>query len=194
MTEENFVSGHDSTGEAKEKGHGDVEDQLTLAESCESASVSNGVTRGSNKQGSAMNDDENDEPTYRTGSTESSLEGTENELGSDEDYRMIKIWDSDAGAWHVGEATCSICRTEYEVGTKVVRSTVRKSKEYCSHVYHLQCILLWLSIGKKRCPICRLRFVPAYVPTCGNIRGQIRTNSREPARNNDGCRQSEVGS
>lgn len=194
MTEENFVRGRDSSSDVKEKGRGDVEDQMTSPENCEGTPASNGVVKRSNKEGSAMEDDEKDESTDGTNSTEIAFAATENELSSDADYRMIKIWDNNAGAWQVVEATCSICRTEYEAGTKVARSTVRKTKEYCSHIYHLECILLWLSLGKKRCPICRLRFVPAYVPTCGKIRVQAQINSMEPAGNNDDCRQTEIGS
>jgi hypothetical protein len=54
------------------------------------------------------------------------------------------------------DAECSICIMEYEVGDEVVWSTRR----LCPHAFHSDCILLWLSKGKKRCPICRHFFVP----------------------------------
>jgi hypothetical protein len=31
----------------------------------------------------------------------------------------------------------------------------------CQHAFHDECILPWLSKGKKRCPICRLWFDPS---------------------------------
>jgi len=55
------------------------------------------------------------------------------------------------------DVECIICIMEYEIGDKVVWST-RKS---CPHAFHADCILVWLSKGKKRCPICRNYFVPS---------------------------------
>eukprot|EP00586_Coscinodiscus_wailesii_P012329 CAMPEP_0172506604 /NCGR_PEP_ID=MMETSP1066-20121228/196517_1 /TAXON_ID=671091 /ORGANISM="Coscinodiscus wailesii, Strain CCMP2513" /LENGTH=265 /DNA_ID=CAMNT_0013283695 /DNA_START=280 /DNA_END=1077 /DNA_ORIENTATION=+ len=52
-------------------------------------------------------------------------------------------------------ANCAVCLDDYEVGDTVVRST----NSDCYHVYHNDCILTWLSKGKKRCPCCRQSFV-----------------------------------
>ena len=60
------------------------------------------------------------------------------------------------GSSRVVESRCSICLSDYEVGEKVVRSPLSD----CRHVYHEECMLLWLTKGKKRCPICRHWFVP----------------------------------
>ena len=54
------------------------------------------------------------------------------------------------------DGTCSICLLDYEVGDTIIRSTRRE----CHHAFHDDCILVWLSKGKKRCPICRNWFVP----------------------------------
>jgi len=54
-------------------------------------------------------------------------------------------------------AECTICLMDYESGDKVVWSTRRM----CPHAFHAECILVWLSKGKKRCPMCRNFFVPA---------------------------------
>jgi len=54
------------------------------------------------------------------------------------------------------EASCSICLVDYEVGESVIWSTRKK----CPHAFHDDCILSWLSTGKKRCPCCRFFFVP----------------------------------
>lgn len=51
---------------------------------------------------------------------------------------------------------CAICIAEYTPGDSVVWSTSEK----CPHVFHDECILMWLAKGKKRCPICRNIFVP----------------------------------
>lgn len=62
------------------------------------------------------------------------------------------------------EALCIICFKDYEVGEQVVWS----SGESCRHVYHHDCMLKWLSTGKRICPVCRQDFVPdlsAHVPS-----------------------------
>lgn len=53
------------------------------------------------------------------------------------------------------DGTCAFCLDEYEVGDKVVWSDFE-----CPHVFHKECLMVWLSKGKKRCPICRHWFVP----------------------------------
>jgi hypothetical protein len=67
----------------------------------------------------------------------------------------LPVKDESGNPWKV-HAECSICIMEYEVGDEVVWSTRR----LCPHAFHSECILLWLSKGKKRCPICRQFFVP----------------------------------
>jgi Ring finger domain len=59
------------------------------------------------------------------------------------------------GAQYV-EGYCSICLLEIEVGDMMVQST----RKVCHHVFHHECALVWLSTGKKRCPVCRNFFVP----------------------------------
>eukprot|EP00531_Pseudo-nitzschia_arenysensis_P012542 CAMPEP_0116148872 /NCGR_PEP_ID=MMETSP0329-20121206/18615_1 /TAXON_ID=697910 /ORGANISM="Pseudo-nitzschia arenysensis, Strain B593" /LENGTH=388 /DNA_ID=CAMNT_0003645087 /DNA_START=102 /DNA_END=1268 /DNA_ORIENTATION=+ len=53
------------------------------------------------------------------------------------------------------DGTCAFCLDEYEAGDEVVWSDLE-----CPHVFHKECLMLWLSKGKKRCPICRHWFVP----------------------------------
>jgi hypothetical protein len=62
---------------------------------------------------------------------------------------------------HIGDkrtvdAHCAICLGVYEAGEKIVWSSLPQ----CQHAFHDECILPWLSKGKKRCPICRHWFVP----------------------------------
>lgn len=52
-------------------------------------------------------------------------------------------------------AHCAVCLAEYEPGDTVVWSL----NPDCQHVFHDDCILTWLSRGKKRCPCCRKSFV-----------------------------------
>ena len=54
------------------------------------------------------------------------------------------------------DAHCAICLGEYQAGEKIVWSGLLQ----CQHAFHDECILPWLSKGKKRCPICRHWFVP----------------------------------
>ena len=56
------------------------------------------------------------------------------------------------------DTECSICISEYEAGDEVVWSTRRS----CPHAFHADCMLRWLSKGKKRCPTCRHFFVPGH--------------------------------
>lgn len=53
------------------------------------------------------------------------------------------------------DAHCAICCSGYEEDDNVVWSGLE-----CKHAFHNECILPWLSKGKKRCPICRHWFVP----------------------------------
>ena len=59
------------------------------------------------------------------------------------------------GTCRTVDAHCAICFSEYEAGDKVVWSGLQ-----CQHAFHGECILPWLSKGKKRCPVCRHWFVP----------------------------------
>lgn len=54
------------------------------------------------------------------------------------------------------DAKCSICLMDYEEGDTVIWAT----RKACTHAFHDDCILTWLSKGKKRCPYCRHFFVP----------------------------------
>ena len=85
-----------------------------------------------------------------------------NPTGSEEDNyyhtheRLLKIACSTTGQSRYVDGSCSICLLDYDIGDSVIRSTRRS----CPHAFHDECILSWLSKGKKRCPICRNFFVP----------------------------------
>ena len=71
--------------------------------------------------------------------------------------RLVKIPSSKTGQHHrYVDGSCSICLLDYNVGDAVIRST----RIRCPHAFHDECILSWLSKGKKRCPMCRHFFVP----------------------------------
>lgn len=63
---------------------------------------------------------------------------------------------NDKGEQRHVDGNCTICLLDYEAGDNVVWAT----RKVCTHAFHDECILLWLSKGKKRCPICRNFFVP----------------------------------
>lgn len=52
-------------------------------------------------------------------------------------------------------AHCVVCLGVYEPGDTVIWSL----NHSCHHVFHDDCILTWLSRGKRRCPCCRKKFV-----------------------------------
>ena len=54
------------------------------------------------------------------------------------------------------DANCSVCMMCYEDGDAVIWSPNLE----CVHCYHSDCILTWLSRGKKKCPCCRMDFIP----------------------------------
>lgn len=54
------------------------------------------------------------------------------------------------------DANCSVCMMCYENGDEVMWSP----NSECVHCYHSDCILTWLSRGKKKCPCCRMDFIP----------------------------------
>lgn len=70
-------------------------------------------------------------------------------------YARITV-DKKAGRHRIVDGQCAICVCDYEPGDEVVFSGLGK----CRHAFHKDCILPWLSKGKKRCPICRNWFVP----------------------------------
>jgi hypothetical protein len=59
------------------------------------------------------------------------------------------------GPCRLVEGQCALCIDDYEPGDEVVWSSLE-----CPHAFHKECIVQWLSKGKKRCPICRHWFVP----------------------------------
>eukprot|EP00586_Coscinodiscus_wailesii_P020398 CAMPEP_0172502578 /NCGR_PEP_ID=MMETSP1066-20121228/161145_1 /TAXON_ID=671091 /ORGANISM="Coscinodiscus wailesii, Strain CCMP2513" /LENGTH=276 /DNA_ID=CAMNT_0013277881 /DNA_START=21 /DNA_END=851 /DNA_ORIENTATION=+ len=51
---------------------------------------------------------------------------------------------------------CAICISEYEIGDEVVWS----SNPECKHVFHLECMLMWLmKKDEPLCPCCRREFI-----------------------------------
>lgn len=60
------------------------------------------------------------------------------------------------GSRKVVNGSCSICITDYAVSDRLVRSPL----DECPHVFHEECMLQWLSTGRKTCPTCREWFVP----------------------------------
>lgn len=64
------------------------------------------------------------------------------------------------GKYEERSAKCAICFEEYSQGEMVVGS----NNQQCPHVYHVDCILTWLSksTGDKVnycCPVCRQLFI-----------------------------------
>lgn len=70
--------------------------------------------------------------------------------------RLPVTCSKNSGNLRTVDAHCAICLGEYEAGEKIVWSALLQ----CQHAFHDECILPWLSKGKKRCPICRHWFVP----------------------------------
>lgn len=56
------------------------------------------------------------------------------------------------------DAYCSICLTDFEEGDTIIWA----SRKPCPHAFHDDCIMTWLSKGKKRCPCCRHFFVSSF--------------------------------
>lgn len=86
---------------------------------------------------------------------------SEDEDGEAYPTKWMTIWDSHDTTYRKVEANCSICILDYEEGDTIVQSGADEEEEYCIHVFHKECMLQWLSHGRKRCPICRRWFVPA---------------------------------
>lgn len=91
---------------------------------------------------------------------------------SAEPQRYLRLRTHDPRQDYVVEAICIICFKDYDVGEQVVWS----SSEECRHVYHKDCILKWISTGKRKCPVCRSSFVPDLSPE--DTQAQLR---RDPA-------------
>lgn len=71
-------------------------------------------------------------------------------------HRYLKLpVKNDDGVFRHVDGDCTLCIDDYEIGDLVVWSDLE-----CPHAFHKDCIMQWLSKGKKRCPICRHWFVP----------------------------------
>jgi hypothetical protein len=71
-------------------------------------------------------------------------------------HRYLKLpVRNDVGMYRHVDGQCALCIDDYEIGDFVVWSDL-----HCTHAFHKECIMQWLSKGKKRCPICRNWFVP----------------------------------
>mmetsp|Transcript_10942 Transcript_10942/g.26296 ORF Transcript_10942/g.26296 Transcript_10942/m.26296 type:complete len:351 (-) Transcript_10942:437-1489(-) len=110
---------------------------------------------------STQSDTDNDETiTVHTGSLDASLNRSDDESyddledGGDLHPTCLRLPDSAGG--RCVDGTCALCLDDYCAGDEVVWSNCHK----CQHAFHKECFLLWLSKGKKRCPICRNWFVP----------------------------------
>ncbi|KAL3925206.1 MAG: hypothetical protein SGILL_000563 [Bacillariaceae sp.] len=76
---------------------------------------------------------------------------------NDEDarrYLKLPVKNEEGIFRHV-DGECALCIEDYEEGDVVVWSDLK-----CTHAFHKECIMQWLSKGKKRCPVCRHWFVP----------------------------------
>ena len=91
-----------------------------------------------------------------TGSS-SSEEGSKGSPETDNEVMLTLPVKTDDGKPRHVDANCSICLMDYEEGDTIIWASRKK----CMHAFHDECILSWLSKGKKRCPCCRNFFVPA---------------------------------
>jgi hypothetical protein len=100
--------------------------------------------------------------TIQTGSLDASEDRSDNGHDESDDLEdgnslpptCLRLPDSAGG--RCVDGTCALCLDDYCAGDQVVWSNCHK----CQHAFHKECFLLWLSKGKKRCPICRHWFVP----------------------------------
>jgi Ring finger domain len=93
--------------------------------------------------------------------SECSEDGSRSSFSLGDDDLMIQFSTKEAAGTGkqlvCAEATCSICLLDYRPGDCIVWSAVPG----CRHVYHVDCMLLWMATGKNRCPVCRNHFLPS---------------------------------
>lgn len=94
------------------------------------------------------------EPTVRIPSVTATDSSNSNHSDSDPSADDSKNGPSPSSADRREPAYCAVCLAEYETGDAIVWSL----NPDCKHVFHDDCILTWLSRGKKRCPCCRKQF------------------------------------
>jgi hypothetical protein len=94
-----------------------------------------------------------------TDNNEDNADDSDNNIHVDEDdqneLHLRLPFQCQSGSCRSVDGECAICVERYKEGDQVVWSSLN-----CSHAFHYECILVWLSKGKKRCPICRDWFVP----------------------------------
>eukprot|EP00978_Attheya_sp_CCMP212_P045131 scaffold334574_cov49-Attheya_sp.AAC.1 len=97
-----------------------------------------------------VSDEDLIKPTRENCSDPSTLEeGTNNE--SDPEHYVLVLQSDKRKV----SPACAVCMEEYVCGDEVIWSM----NDLCPHVFHEDCILTWLSKGKKRCPCCRQFYV-----------------------------------
>mmetsp|Transcript_461 Transcript_461/g.772 ORF Transcript_461/g.772 Transcript_461/m.772 type:complete len:277 (-) Transcript_461:464-1294(-) len=97
-----------------------------------------------------VSDEDLIKPIRDNGSDPSTLEeGTKNE--SDPEQNILVLRSDKRKVF----PACAVCMEEYICGDEVIWSM----NDQCPHVFHEDCILTWLSKGKKRCPCCRQFYV-----------------------------------
>jgi Ring finger domain len=73
----------------------------------------------------------------------------------DDDETRLSTTTSMTDSCRYVDGECALCIDDYLPGDEVVWSDLQ-----CRHAFHKECIMQWLSKGKKRCPVCRHWFVP----------------------------------
>lgn len=69
---------------------------------------------------------------------------------------------------------CSICLTTFKVGDEICSS----SNEGCTHVFHYECIILWL-MSHDECPMCRQKYMK--VDSCDELDKRVDRRDVGPA-------------
>lgn len=84
-------------------------------------------------------------------------DGVDLEAGTDGGGELVlRIPGKDGTSTQQRDGHCAICLGDYEPGDTVIWSL----NDECTHAFHDDCILTWLSRNKKKCPCCRLEFIP----------------------------------
>lgn len=125
------------------------------------AEFEEGVVGGNNVEESTKDVDSGDLQDVDLNDSEANTPKKDDDDLDDSPPRMMTLWDSHDTTFRCMEANCCICMGDYEPGDSIVQSAASEQDQHCIHVFHSDCMLQWLSQGKKRCPICRHWFVPA---------------------------------
>ena len=152
-------NGHNSNGDESSDGNNDSDRSSDDENELDGEDLDEGPcsylllpSSSLKKTSKSLRDNENEEGRKQDQEPKDRVEG-QDKIENEEEMKMKAVAIEKRSCV---DKECSICLSDYEVGDQVVWSPL----DECPHAFHKDCLMQWLTKGKKRCPLCRNWFVP----------------------------------